>query len=390
MGGLEALLGRLFAYRLALPQAGEPLDRRALPSGGGVYALTDPAGQVLHLIGGESLRRSVGGRLSAPGEGRSKRKADLRAISHTIWWQPTHSVFETAYTYLNIARQIPGLDYRRNLPFGPVWFARIRPADAYPQWVATSTPFGDGAVVAGPFQTRKRCARFIETTEDLFDLCRYHHVLEQTPNGQACAYHDMGKCPAPCDGTVGMDVYRQQVDASIAYAIGDGGAFLQSARVAMAEAARRLDFESAQRCKERIERAEQEHAAPGRIATRPEQFRVLVLQTGSRRGRIKPFIVQQGTIVAGEEISLENLGSAAKRWCDKLGSSDKQLQVDEVYWAECIWLVSHFLQKGARTSGVYLSAAEVTGPEVVICAAQSAFGDAGKRHSISVNPSMEY
>ena len=42
-------------------------------------------------------------------------------------------------------------------------------------------------------------------TKLLRDLCRKHDILVQAPTGQACVYHEMGRCPAPCDGSMTLE-----------------------------------------------------------------------------------------------------------------------------------------------------------------------------------------
>jgi len=57
-------------------------------------------------------------------------------------------------------------------------------------------------------------AGLIEIAEDAFDLCRYYNVLVEAPGARACAYKEMGKCPAPCDGSISMEQYRGMVEWS--------------------------------------------------------------------------------------------------------------------------------------------------------------------------------
>ncbi|MHC4611501.1 MAG: hypothetical protein ACYS7M_14260, partial [Planctomycetota bacterium] len=90
---------RLFAHHLDLPDPGQPLDRKILPSGGGVCALTDGQGRLILTLAGEDLRRSLGIRLERPAQEDRRRRADLRAVARRLWWRSTFSVFETSLTY---------------------------------------------------------------------------------------------------------------------------------------------------------------------------------------------------------------------------------------------------------------------------------------------------
>jgi hypothetical protein len=291
-----------------------------------------------------------------------------------LWWQPTGSRFETSYVYLNVARHLCERGYRRQLAFGEAWFARIRLGDRFPRWTVTSTPFGEGFTVVGPFLTRKDGARFVESIQDIFDLCRYHHILERAPHGQACAYFDMGKCPAPCDGSIDMARYRAILQASAGFATGADTQFLESQRTAMAEAASELDFEAAKRIKERIERAEAAVATGARICASPERFRWLIVQRGSTRSKVRPFLVMGGLIEAGDELPLSGVEAAAGQWIDRMLSSDKFSGIDGVYRAECIWLVTHFIAQGDKATGLIIRDTELDGPRTVASRVTEAFG----------------
>ena len=361
-GRVIELLERLFADRLILPPADEPLDPGKLPARGGVYALTDEAGRLIQTLGTESLRRSVLARLRPPRQGGSRRRADLRSIARTLWWQRTFSAFETSYVFLNIARQLLGPDYRKQLAFGPVWFARMELGAALPRWTADRFAFGSGATAAGPFVTRQKCAQFIKLLEDLFDLCRHHHVLEQVPDGQACAYFEMGKCPAPCNGSISLEAYRDLLCASVRFATGDGQELTNRLGAEMAIAAENLQFERAQQFKEKLEQAAAALTHAGRLARSPDDFRYLVVQAGARASTVRPFFVKRGKIDVGQDAHLQSIDQAAAAWSRRMLQSDKGSHISNTYRSECIWLVSHFVAKGDQAPGAYLGAPQFRDP----------------------------
>ena len=357
---------RLFADRLTLPPPGKRLERLTLPACGGVYALTDEDGRLIQTIGAQSIRRSVWHRLSPAAAGRSAKRPDLRAVARTLWWQPTYSTFETSLVYLNIVRQLRAGDYREQLGFGPVWFARLDLAAHFPRWVVATAPFGAEVAAAGPFATRRRCARFVKTLEDLFDLCRQHEVLERAPHGERCAYYDMGRCSAPCDGTIALDKYRRMLEASVRFATSDGSEHVAALREQMVEAAAALDFERAQRLKTDMEGATEALEAGGRLTHSPKKFRYLIIQAGARASLVRPFFVNRGRIDVGRDVHLESLREAALEWAGYDWSSDNGGRCDNRYRTECLWLVSHYLGKSEKLSAVYLAARAARDAEVIV------------------------
>ena len=90
------------------------------------------------------------------------------------------------------------------------------------------------------------------SVEDAFDLCRYYNVLVEAPHGKACAYKEMGKCPAPCDGSISLEQYRRLVDWSLATLI-DPAQMIRQQTQRMQLAASDLKFEAAAKIKAYIE-----------------------------------------------------------------------------------------------------------------------------------------
>ena len=207
-------LDSLFEHRTDVCDT-DPDWVNALPGGGGVYALTDAEGRLVLLASSESVRRAVGYRLSPPPEA-SKKRADLKAVVRRIYWRRTCSPFETAFEFHRVARALMPKTYLEACAFGPAWLVHVNLSDRLPQFVPVKLLPESGNAL-GPFPTRAAAERFIETLQDLFDLCRYYHILQQAPHGQACAYFEMGKCPAPCDGSIPLERYREMVAEAEAF-----------------------------------------------------------------------------------------------------------------------------------------------------------------------------
>src|SRR5256885_1820097 len=103
-------------------------------------------------------------------------------------------------------------------------------------------------MVIGPLEDKHAAARLIQLVEDSFDLCRYYNILVESPNTKACAYKEMGKCPAPCDGTISMDEYRRGIERSAQVLIRPED-FLTEQDARMQKLAGELQFEQAAKVK---------------------------------------------------------------------------------------------------------------------------------------------
>jgi excinuclease UvrABC nuclease subunit len=191
------------------------------------------------------------------------------------------------------------------------WFIHCDGERPFPQWLKTSqpgqastSPTGRQGVCVGPFADKHAAHRFIEILEDAFDLCRYHHILVQAPHGSACAYKEMGRCPAPCDGSIAMSQYLEQIRDSIAFARSpDAGRQLWEQRMRSASAA--MDFETAQRCKTRLERTAAALKPKFRHVRDLNDFRVAAVLPSERAGWARLMLIDRGRIVPLADVSCD-------------------------------------------------------------------------------------
>ncbi|MBN1491411.1 MAG: hypothetical protein JXA69_15965 [Phycisphaerae bacterium] len=354
-------LNALFEQCIAIDADGAEWAK-AVPGGGGVYALTDEHDTLILIASGEGLRRTITYRLSPPPEA-SKKRADLRAVTRRVRWRRTYSAFETAFEFHRIARMLMPNDYMELCAFGPAWFVHVDVTERLPRLLATKYLRTPGTNI-GPFPTKNAAERFVEMLEDLFDLCRHYHILEQAPHGQACAYAEMGKCPAPCDGSIPLDEYQRMMAAAVSFGTGGWQSEVPHWRDAMMERAAAQDFEQANSFKQRIKRAEPLAGESCRFARPIEQFSCLIIQRAEGRARVKPYFVRAGQIDAGESVKRKDLPEAAKRWVETMSAPPPPLTEDNAALrSEWTWLVSHYLFKGDRAPGLFMPPDEWPNPD---------------------------
>ncbi len=332
------------------------IDRiaRAFPAGGGVYLLTDADDRFVQLASAGSLRRALRVRLLEPEvadaeeanvAGTARKRARLAEIVRTIRWEPASSPFEIMWRYLEIAREMLPDAYREHVAFSPAWFVGVNVNTEFPRFEIRKI-LRDGDDHLGPFATRNDATRFIQILEDAFDLCRYYDILQQAPHGEACAYYEMGKCPAPCDGTVSMESYRAQIRAAWDFAAGDRRPHLDALEQRMRQAAADLAFERAAAIKQQRERIGGLEHRNYRHVRDIAECRYLVVQRGSTRTRVKPFFVRPEGIEPGEEIPLKQIAQHAPAWIAQLQSAwSPPVPLDSIHRSELHWLLCHFLQK---------------------------------------------
>jgi excinuclease UvrABC nuclease subunit len=331
-----------------------PLDEllKSVPAKWVVYLFTDSDDQPVQLLCVKNLRASLKRRLGGEELIGPSRKVNYRDLIRRVYWRRVDSAFEADWIYLEIARQVFPRSYRGMLGFDAAWFVHVNPAQRFPRYVKTIDLAREGVLV-GPLEDKHAAARLIELVEDSFDLCRYHNVLVESPNGRACAYKEMGKCPAPCDGSISIEQYHEMIRWSVETLVAPGDMITGQTR-RMKAAAADLQFEVAAKIKQHLDRISQFGKGPFRYLRRLEDFRYVSLQHGPRAGTAKVFLIAPGVI---EEVA-GVIGGDVSQCADLLReilSRDSQIsgEIDE-QGAERIGVVADHLFRARRISGVFL------------------------------------
>ncbi len=366
----------------------EAIDR-AFPRGGGVYLLTDAEDRLVQLASAGGLRRALRGRLLEPvpdEEGRvsgfKRRRGRLGEVVRKIRWRSAHSMFEINYEYWRIARVLMPDAYLENLAFGPAWFVHVDPSAEIPHFVVGKTLAPLPGVDLGPFAAQADANRFVRLLEDAFDLCRHHQILGQTPHGQPCAYFEMGRCPAPCDGSIPMSQYRRMISSALAFASGRRKEIYENWQRQMREAAAELSYEKAAMFRHRLKRARGIERPAFRHLRPISEFNYLIIQRGGGRSQVKPFLVRGGWISPGATVKLKQIDQSASEWiaqmqkngCPADTTDQRSVSADASggegagsradrrrELSEQIWLVSHHLFK-RDAPGLFIHLTELGEP----------------------------
>jgi hypothetical protein len=220
-------------------------------------------------------------------------------------------------------------------------------------------PHADTGRFIGPILDKHAAARLIELIEDAFDLCRYYNILVQAPYGKACAYKEMGKCPAPCDGSISIEQYRQLIELSM-NALTEPAKFIEAETHRMEMAAQELQFETAAQIRAYIDHLRELGQGAYRFARPISDFQFVTLQAGPGKnnvkiflislGRVEPILCLRGQPDGWQEISQTLLAAAAEL---------RGLPFDERA-ANQIGLVVHHLFSSKRKAGTWIPLAELS------------------------------
>ena len=316
-----------------------------------IYLLADADERPVQLLCVKNLRYSLKRRLGVDEEAAGpSRRVNYREIVRRVHWRRVDSAFEADWLYYEAAREVFPQTYAGMVGFRPAWFVHVNPEHNFPRYVKTIDLSKPGLLI-GPLEDKHSAANLIELAEDSFDLCRYYNVLVESPGAKPCAYKEMGKCPAPCDGSVSMDQYRGMVEWS-ARSVVDPAPLVRDHTRRMQQAATELRFEVAGKIKGLVDRLSQLGKGPFRHVALLKDFRYLSLQHGPREGTAKVFLITPGGIeeIAGLVAEPARPGEILRLALET--SERRGADVDEA-GAERVGIVAHHLFS-AKHRGVFL------------------------------------
>lgn len=271
-----------------------------IPGKWGVVLLCDREGAPLQLICTRNMRAMLRRRFEPPAEpGLPTKRLDYRELVSSVRWIRVDSELEMDLAYIDAARVCFPVHWRSLIPDRRAFFVRVDPAQRFAEFLRLTEPEGEG-LVFGPFLDKTKADRWIDQVRDAFDLCRYHQILVQSPHGKACTYKQMGKCPAPCDGTVAIETYQENVNRALAV-VSEPTAGIDALTHEMKRLAAAMEFESAGRIKARIDLLNALGGGTFRSIRPLGVFDYLSVQPGARKGTAKLFRVSANgvTEIAG-------------------------------------------------------------------------------------------
>lgn len=330
---------------------------RIVPGKWVVYLFADAHDQPLQLLCVKNLRSSLKRRLQGETISLSKR-IDYREIVRKIYWRRVDSAFEADWIYHDVARQVFPDSYQGMVGFRPAWFIHVDPEAQFPRYTKSIQLTGKAGILVGPVEDKHAAARLIELIEDAFDLCRYFNILVDAPHGRACAYKEMGKCPAPCDGSISMDQYRFMIDWSVR-TLADPREIIRQQSDRMKQAAAELRFETAAKIKTFIDQLSQLGKGAYRHARPLRDFAYVTLQPGPSAATAKLFLILPGSI---EEIA--NLIAEPARPSELLravftaSETGADIPLDKP-GVERIGIAAHHLFWPGQSHGVFIPLAEL-------------------------------
>lgn len=222
--------------------------RERAPEAPGVYFLRDEKGETLYIGKAVNLRKRLLSHLHPTSREAGARHDRMIHATHGFACEIVPSellalvredeLIKAHRPPFNV-RQADYLEYKY-LERTEDRFPRLRITDH-------AHEFG-GRHVFGPYRDRFVAERLLLLLQRVFGI---RSCASPDPTDR-CVEFDLGHCPGPCRGSVGVDDYAPRIQDAEAFLRGDADVAESRIRGAMEEAAARMEFEKAQGLKEQL------------------------------------------------------------------------------------------------------------------------------------------
>lgn len=264
-----------------------------LPHAPGVYAFRSGAGEVLYVGTAVDLRARVLGYFG----GDPRRKVvdllkEAAALEHVVCPTPVEAAVREVRL---IAAHRPRYNRRSKTPERGVYLALT--AERHPRLSVVRRTSPAHLATLGPLWSRRAAEQVADALAEVAPLRRCTTRIGPRTRVPACALKELGRCLAPCDGTVDQSGYAPAVAAVAAAMAGDPAAAVAALEARMRRAADDGRFERARDLRDRL-RALVLAADRTRRLARLAAVEELVVSRPLRGGAVELVLVRAGRLAA--------------------------------------------------------------------------------------------
>ena len=236
-----------------------------VPDFPGVYQMQDGRGRVLYVGKAKVLSRRVSSYFNAI-EAHTPRIRQLVSKLRGIEWFRTDTELEALLLESRLIRELDPPFNRAQRRTTPRPFLRIASDHNFPKIVANVFPKNDGAEYYGPLRSRGEAQAILEVIERIFPI-RTCSDREFTI-GKRCLRADIGRCLAPCEGSVSKAAYAEQMDRVRRFLHGEVEHVTERLQLEMEESSKALAFEDAAHTRDILAVIEGRTRRTGKVASR--------------------------------------------------------------------------------------------------------------------------
>ena len=267
----------------------------------GVYLYRDQEGRVIYVGKARVLRSRMRSYFQNPAGMDPKVRAMMAKVGD--------------FDYIVTGTEVEALILESNLikAYQPRYNIDLRDDKSYPYLKITAEEFPRLCIVRekkdkvsryyGPYAEVGLLRETIKVITGIFPLRTCKSMRGHRP----CLNHDLGKCIAPCTGTVETEEYQRLVDGIVSYLDGNGQHLAEQIAAEMQQAAANLEFEKAARLRDQASALKVLTEKQKVCMDKPYDLDIVGMLGGEQHKLILVFKLRAGKIVAKETFWLKRV-----------------------------------------------------------------------------------
>ncbi len=289
---------------------------QTLPNSPGVYQYFDKNGKILYVGKAKNLKKRVTSYFT--------KKHDSHRIGVMV--KKIHEI-----RHIVVASETDALLLENNLikKHQPRFNVMLKDDKTYP-WICiknerfprvfpTRRLVKDGSEYYGPFTSFKTVNTLLDLIKGLYKLrtCNYDLAEDKIRNGKykVCLEYHLGNCEGPCEGFQAEEDYNRNIEAIRQIVKGNFKDSLHRFRNQMKQHAEKMEFEDAQRIKNKIDVLENYQSKSTVVNPKINNVDVFSIVTDEGYGYVNFLQLSHGAIIRSHTIEMKK----------KLDESDREL-----------------------------------------------------------------
>lgn len=292
------------------------IQLKTLPDSPGVYQFFDGEGRMLYVGKAKSLKKRVSSYFTKSHQNGKTRVMvrKIRKIKHIV--VPTESdalLLENNLIKEHQPRYNVLLRDDKSYP----WLCIKN--ERFPRIFPTRKRIRDGSEYFGPYTQMKTVRALLDLIKSVYPLrtCNYDLSEEKIEAGKykRCLEYHLGNCLGPCEGLQDAESYQRQIDDIREIIKGNFRSSLQYFRKRMKQLAEEMQFEQAQRMKEKIEVLENYQAKSTVVHPKISDVDVFSIVSDATHAYVNYMQISHGLVVRSHTMEIRK----------KLEESDEDL-----------------------------------------------------------------
>lgn len=311
-------------------------ELKKLPAKPGVYLMHDKSDEIIYVGKAISLKNRVRQYFQ---KSRHVTPKIERMIERIAWFEyiVTDSELEALVLECNLIKE-HSPRYNTMLKDGKSYpYLKATVQEAYPRLLFARQMKRDGSRYFGPFTSGKAIRDTIELVNRLFHLrnCR-KSLPKDIGKERPCLYHQIGQCPAPCQGYVKQEEYKAGFDKALRFLQGDTKEIIQELTQKMLQASEQMQFEEAASYRDLIQSVRQVTEKQKITSDDNEDRDIVAMARGNDEAVVQVFFIRGGKMLGREHYYLT--GVEEEENASVLSAFIKQMYSGTPYIPKEIWV----------------------------------------------------